>query len=61
VGIPILILFRSEIIPKISGLLIDLPLWVYFFVVNMFPLYEFYGLPFSRVLLSRGVAYPSHE
>ena len=36
--LPIPILFPSEIITKISGLLIDLLLWVYFFVANMFPL-----------------------
>ena len=36
--LPILILFPSEIITKVSGLLIDLLLWVYFFVANMFPL-----------------------
>jgi hypothetical protein len=32
------ILFLSEIISKIFGFLIDLLLWVYVFVVNMFPL-----------------------
>ena len=36
--LPILSLFLSEIITKISGLLIDLLLWVYFVVVDMFPL-----------------------
>ncbi len=37
-AIPILILFLLEIIAKISGLLIDLLLWVYFLLTNMFPL-----------------------
>ena len=31
-----------------------------FFCHGHVPTYEFYGLPFSHVLLSRGVAYPSH-
>lgn len=32
-----------------------------FFCHEHAPTYEFYGLPFSHALLSRGVAYPFHE